>query len=255
MVLETPPGADSNRRQTRSQTRGTPPVVASPPVAKKIALEKSIASNGSVNKGRRGRPPRNAISTTDSEEMKVDPAKSDENVEKEVKNEQELQNSSPAPPQVSQEQKQQNEDKVDEKPKSLVNEVVSSPKKENSEVIKSDENEKKPEMPTVAVSELKNELSPNKSTITGTEASPINTTASPKQNKPVSSPNPAPVLTSVSAPAPSLTATSTSTTASALTSTTASASVSTTTAVSSPTSTPAPAPPIMVTAGLDKKQN
>lgn len=36
MVLETPAGADGNRRQTRSLTRGTP----APPPAKKVAAEK-----------------------------------------------------------------------------------------------------------------------------------------------------------------------------------------------------------------------
>lgn len=56
LVIATPPGGDGSRRQTRSQTRGTPAPPAPTP-AKKPALEKaSKESNGSAAKGRRGRP-------------------------------------------------------------------------------------------------------------------------------------------------------------------------------------------------------
>src|SRR5699024_7206137 len=69
LVLETPPGADENRRQTRSQTRGTPPVVAAPMVKKPRRDSGSDRTNGSsAAKGRRGRPPK---PTSDSEQEAV----------------------------------------------------------------------------------------------------------------------------------------------------------------------------------------
>ncbi|XP_027194655.1 uncharacterized protein LOC113789331 [Dermatophagoides pteronyssinus] len=66
LVLETPPGVDGNRRQTRSQTRGTPAPTPAPTPVKKVSLANSNGS--SANKGRRGRPPKSATSSSDSEE-------------------------------------------------------------------------------------------------------------------------------------------------------------------------------------------
>lgn len=64
--METPPGVDGNRRQTRSQTRGTPAPPPAPTPVKKVSLANSNGS--SANKGRRGRPPKSATSSSDSEE-------------------------------------------------------------------------------------------------------------------------------------------------------------------------------------------
>ncbi|KAI2807242.1 hypothetical protein BLOT_009205 [Blomia tropicalis] len=82
LIIQTPAGADSNRRQTRSQTRGTPaPAPPAPTPAKKPALEKP-ASNGSA-KGRRGRPPKSAteneksVAEEEEEVSKEKPASKD----------------------------------------------------------------------------------------------------------------------------------------------------------------------------------
>lgn len=82
-MLETPPGVDGNRRQTRSQTRGTPAPIVSPSPAKKPALDKSNAnaSNGTANKGRRGRPPKSATASDSEEKMDQAEAKKEEKKE------------------------------------------------------------------------------------------------------------------------------------------------------------------------------
>jgi len=63
---------DSNRRTTRSQTRGTPPASAVTPTPPKRATPKSPSNSSSGTPKRRGRPPKNSVSSNNSIDEKAE---------------------------------------------------------------------------------------------------------------------------------------------------------------------------------------